>query len=104
MADDHDCEALRARYGVCTACQVDIITDPGPVQLPLAGRACSFCQQPVDPHGPRTYRRVVGWTRPRREGGTHALRLRRELDEYACADCVDSMAAGNAPQDSLPIP
>jgi hypothetical protein len=35
------------------------------------------------------YQRVTGWAQPRRQGGTHALRLREASDVWACATCVE---------------
>lgn len=61
--------------------------------------ACAFCGLPIDRPG-TAYQKVEGWERHRRGGGTHALALRRPLQEYACEGCiaVEKAAPG---QDSL---
>lgn len=57
---------------------------------------CVYCGAEI-PSPLHAYRRVVAWERKRRQGGTNAVRLREQLDEYACARCVDAVAAGRDP-------
>lgn len=103
---DHDCEELRARFGFCTRCAVERIEDPSSAAppLPLGEVACAFgCGEPVNPRDRRTYRRMAGWARDRSQGGTHALALRVELEQYAHAECIDAAKAGRLGQPALPI-
>lgn len=57
---------------------------------------CFYCGSAIESMR-FAYRRVVAWERKRRAGGTNAVRLREPLDEYACAPCVDAVAAGRDP-------
>jgi hypothetical protein len=58
---------------------------------------CTFCGVAL-PSLQLAWRKVEGFTQPRKQGGTNALRLRRELDVYACTTCVDKAARGIDPQ------
>lgn len=49
--------------------------------------SCVICGQRVRPGEP-VYRQVVGFVRPRRQGGTNALRLREATGRVAHAACV----------------
>lgn len=75
--------------------------DEQPKQKKLLSGACVFCGDVVDPDGPLTYRRVVGFERHRDAGGTNALRLRQPLEEFACYSCVDRAANGLLHQPTL---
>lgn len=67
-----------------------VADDPPPSEATIA---CVYCGCEIA--SPRSaYRRVQAWERKRRAGGTNAVRLREPLDEYACAPCVDALAAG----------
>jgi hypothetical protein len=50
---------------------------------------CFFCERPVDPHGLGTYRKVVGWTKVRAQGGTNSISLMSPPMAYAHKDCVE---------------
>ena len=54
---------------------------------------CCLCGKPI--HSLRNaYRKVTGFERHRAQGGTNAVRLRRQLDEYAHDYCIDMAARG----------
>lgn len=49
-----------------------------------------------------TFRKVVGWEKPRAEGGTNMIALRQPQDVYACWSCIDRLRKGLDPlQESL---
>lgn len=107
MVAEHDCEELRRRFGFCTLCRVETIEDPRAAAppLPLGEVACAFgCGKPVNPTDHRTYRRMVGWARPRSGGGTNGLSLREELAEYAHAECIEDAKKGRLGMPPLPLP
>ena len=56
--------------------------------------ACALCGEPVDAYSRLTYRRVVGWEKPRSAGGTNALALRQPLNTYAHSECIDKARRG----------
>jgi hypothetical protein len=61
---------------------------------------CAFCGDPVDPKC--DFRKVTGWECKRTDGGTNALRLREQHDEWAHKVCVDMEARKlNSRQQSL---
>lgn len=54
---------------------------------------CVFCGEAVNPEF--DFRKVEGWERNRRSaGGTNAIRLRVQKDEWAHKFCIDKMARG----------
>lgn len=64
--------------------------------------SCVICGAPIEnPTVTSAYRRVSGWVRRREDGGVNAIRLRRELDEWAHVTCVDRAAAGLEGQGGL---
>lgn len=75
---------------------------PPPKRTDEGGPACEFCETPVTAVSPETYRLVTGWIRPRKKGGTNALRLPAEQHRYACAPCVDQRASGKPTGPTLP--
>ena len=63
---------------------------------------CSLCGEPVDAFSPRVYRKVVGYERTRKAGGTNALALRQPLEEWAHLHCIEKVKhIGSARQESL---
>lgn len=61
---------------------------------------CLFCGRDIVSR--RTaYQKVEGFERPRRAGGTNAVRLRTLVDVWACDRCVDLKAAGRDGQGEL---
>lgn len=63
---------------------------------PARAGHCRWCAQKVDPE--RAWRRESGYVRPRAQGGTNALAIRREhLDDLACDSCISKMKRGIAP-------
>lgn len=50
---------------------------------------CHFCNSPIDPDAPGTYKRVIGWVRNRSEGGANAVAMPGPATAYACKPCVD---------------
>jgi hypothetical protein len=60
----------------------------------MAVPRCAFCGGPIVAE--HDYRQVVGWERRRSAGGTNAIRLRANTDQWACFRCVDKQAAGVA--------
>ena len=61
---------------------------------------CVLCDKPIT-NMRGTHRRVTGFEKSRLQGGTNAVRLRRQLDEYAHDICVDRAAAGVDPRQEL---
>jgi hypothetical protein len=49
---------------------------------------CTFCHDGLSLRGTDYYRRVQGWEKPRRQGGTNAIVLRDPLPVYACHRCI----------------
>lgn len=58
---------------------------------------CAYCKEPVDPDHRDTWHRVCGWERPRRQGGTNHLAMRRRNGMVACAHCLDMLLEGRHP-------
>lgn len=62
--------------------------------------SCVYCNQPVQPDGPNTYRLVSGWERKAyggtRRGGSDIV-LREPQNQFACWTCVDRKKHGVAP-------
>lgn len=52
-----------------------------------AALCCERCHEPL--RGARYYREVVGWERPRAQGGANQITLRRTTGRVRCADCVE---------------
>lgn len=67
---------------------------------PQAGH-CRFCREKVDPE--KAWKRESGYVRPRAQGGTNALAVKREhYDDLACDRCISRLKRGVAPaQESL---
>jgi hypothetical protein len=60
----------------------------------MAQATCIFCgKEGIDPE--RDYRKVSGFTKRRVGGGTNALKLTENHDEWAHRLCVDMQAKGN---------
>ena len=51
--------------------------------------ACEFCGEDVDPRGLGNYRRVLGWTQIRKQGGTNSVTLASDPLGWAHGNCVD---------------
>jgi hypothetical protein len=63
--------------------------------LPKPGR-CQFCGERINVN--TDYRKVEGYAKPRNEGGTNALALRKVFpDHWAHASCVEKAKRGIAP-------
>lgn len=56
---------------------------------------CQFCKREVSPNAATTYRKVTGWVARRTQGGSNAIRLRQEHDEFACGQCIDLAKRGH---------
>lgn len=69
---------------------------PPPGALSPPPVMCQLCRRPLTTLT-RAYQRVTGWEQKRKAGGTNALRGRRTFHEWAHAECVDRLAAGNSP-------
>lgn len=50
-------------------------------------RHCAECGNPVDPTSRYVWRRVVGWARRGKAGGSDVA-LREHRDEYLCEGCM----------------
>ncbi len=50
--------------------------------------SCVFCEAPVNPTKPGTFRKVMGWAETRTGGGVHGITDRKELNEFACGPCM----------------
>jgi len=61
---------------------------------------CMICHKSVTGHQQVEFQ-VVGFERPRAQGGTNALRLRRRTGNVAHRDCVDKEARGLTGQEPL---
>ena len=48
---------------------------------------CSTCGEPV--RSGRFYREIVGWEKPRDQGGANQITLRHETGRVRCIECVD---------------
>ena len=55
---------------------------------------CTFCEREIDPESRMTYRKVIGWERPREGGGTNALTLREPTQVFACSSCIEKLKLG----------
>jgi len=55
---------------------------------------CTFCEREIDPESRMTYRKVIGWERPREGGGTNALTLREPTEVFACWICIEKLRLG----------
>lgn len=100
--DDHDHDGLVERYGDCIVCLAEEPPPPPPKRTAEGGPACEFCETSVVAVSPDTYRLVQGWIRPRKGGGTNALRLATEQHRYACSDCVMRLSSGKPTGPTLP--
>lgn len=58
---------------------------------------CLFCSREIA-SVQQAYRRVVGWEKPRRGGGTNALAVRQPTDVFACSICIDKLRRGIDPK------
>ena len=56
---------------------------------------CDLCRKVVPLNQPH-YRQETGWTRPRVQGGTNALKLRSETGKVAHVVCVDLAKLGKS--------
>jgi hypothetical protein len=57
---------------------------------------CHFCGNEIDTRSHTAYRKKTGWAQNRSGGGTNALALPEEHDEWACMICVDKKKRGIA--------
>lgn len=65
--------------------------------LPSSAYArCASCGEPVKP-SPLVLHEVVGYTRPRSDGGANHIIARRETGRLVCADCSLSVQRGDDP-------
>lgn len=58
---------------------------------------CSYCEEPVDQYHRDTWRRISGWERQRRGGGTNHVALRKPSGHYACSQCMSMLLEGRHP-------
>jgi hypothetical protein len=56
---------------------------------------CHFCKQPMSTTTPGTYRKATGWIESRLGGGSNALRLPQQHDEWAHRGCIDREKRGH---------
>lgn len=61
---------------------------------------CELCGEPVTTTR-NAYRRVSGWEKPRKRGGTNAIVLRKPTDEWAHDRCIDLAKQGRLGQESI---
>jgi hypothetical protein len=61
------------------------------------GVACEFCDQPVDPDEPGTWRRISGWVERRAQGGSNAVKYITTPTAYAHANCLKSQRKPEQP-------
>ena len=55
---------------------------------------CALCGEPLRTDQIGNYRKTTGWAEKRDAGGSNAIRLRKDLDEWAHGGCVDLEARG----------
>lgn len=48
---------------------------------------CTFCGRDIDPNSRYTYRRIQGWHRPGKAGGSD-ITLREPMGIFACPGCI----------------
>lgn len=61
---------------------------------------CQFCKKPVDPNSRFTWRRMEGWARPGKAGGSD-IRGREARPGFAHDDCLSRHLDGTQGQDTL---
>ena len=60
-------------------------------------KECALCHQPVDPLASTTLRKVSGYVGKRGAvGGTNAVRLKQEHDEFIHAMCAERVKQGHS--------
>jgi hypothetical protein len=68
--------------------------------LPVVGAAmkltCIYCNSPI-PDPSKAWRQATGWIKPRQAGGPNSITARKDLDNYACDDCVRKVQRGEDP-------
>lgn len=63
---------------------------------------CHFCRNPIETKTLGVYRKVTGWAKIRAQGGSNAVSLQVEHDQWSCAGCITSQKLGiNREQTSL---
>lgn len=58
---------------------------------------CEFCGEPIKSVR-WAWRKIIGYEKTRKQGGTNAIALRKPLDEWACDRCVDKLRNGVDPR------
>lgn len=70
--------------------------------LGLRELPCYLCGENLDPSSPDVWRRVQGWERPRRAGGTNQLVCREVIPGLlAHPECVALARAGASPDQEI---
>lgn len=69
------------------------------MEIPVSRkRTCVYCAVFIDGNAPGTWRKATGWLPVARykhnKGGSNSLTLRTNLEEYACAECIDRLKHG----------
>ncbi len=52
---------------------------------------CEFCQEPVEVGAIGAYRKVIGWTQVRKQGGSNSISLASEPLAWAHGYCLDEI-------------
>ena len=60
---------------------------------------CVRCGDPIRPK--RAWRKVSGWEKGRKSGGTNALALREPEDKFMCEPCMTLARMKVPPQEGL---
>lgn len=68
------------------------------------GVKCAACGERVDPNASQTLREVIGWDRPRGQGGQNHVLFREETGRLMCGSCaVLKQRPGGASQEQLAV-
>lgn len=59
---------------------------------------CHFCQQPVSPDSPGTFKLITGWVEVRTQGGGHAVAMPGPPQAFAHRHCVERAKRGGDQQ------
>lgn len=57
---------------------------------------CTECGRQMDERRETVWQAVHGWGKKRDQGGQNAVALRRPLNEFMCAGCMDKLKRGVA--------
>lgn len=94
---------IQARIAAGELVETEPLPEPEPVAAPVVVEGvplCRFCEEPIVSTA-NAYRRILGWERRRRGGGTNQITLREPTGEWACSSCIDDAKRGRRGQEAL---